>query len=80
MQAPPDRPWSRRSRIGQFYTFDPIQAARRFDDDGFHGDLQFKAMRMRTAKCKLLKRKTCTYTAANSVTSYWPSAALELTR
>jgi hypothetical protein len=42
MQAHPDRPRSRRSWIGQLYTFDSIQAARRFDDDGFHDDLQFK--------------------------------------
>jgi hypothetical protein len=39
MQAHPDRPWPRRSWIGQFYTFDAIQAAWRFDDDGFHDDL-----------------------------------------
>jgi hypothetical protein len=42
MQAHPERPWSRRSRIGLLYTFDSIQAARCFNDDGFHDDLQFE--------------------------------------
>ena len=39
MQAHPDRPWSRRPRVGQLYTFNSIQAARCFHDDGFHDDL-----------------------------------------
>ena len=42
VQAHPDRPWSRRPRIGLLYSFYSIQTARCFDDDGFHNDLQFE--------------------------------------